>query len=164
MRILITGPECTGKSTLAQDLSAVLTIPVLHEHARTHLEEYGPDYQEADLLTIAREHHQLLYTFPPEQPLILDTYLLNIKIWAEAKYGQADPWLIEHLGNIHFDHVLLTYPDLPWKQDGLRENADSGLHYFNVFLAEMKKLDWTFAIIKGSGPSRLQSALTTLQV
>ena len=123
MRILITGPECTGKSCLAELLSQKLHIPWFPEYARTYLEEQGKDHIKEDILKIGQTHHQLLHSFTPDQPLILDTYLLNLVIWSEQKYGTVDKWLVQEAKAAQFDLILLMDTDLTWQQDGYRESA-----------------------------------------
>ena len=158
MRILITGPECTGKSTLAKQLSKLYSIPLFPEYARTYLEQQGPAYGPDDLLSIAQQHHALVEVFPEDQSLILDTYLLNLKIWSLDKYRQCDPWIIKQLDRTRVDLVLLCYPDLPWVQDGLRENETQGLIIYEYFKKELEQLGWNFEIIQGQGPARLAAA------
>lgn len=163
MRILITGPECSGKSTLAEQLSQKLQIPWFPEYARTYLEEYGPQYNQADILTIGQTHHQLLHSFTPDQPLILDTYLLNLLIWSEYKYDQADAWILEETQKAQFDHILLLSPDLDWQQDGLRESKGQREELFDRYLQKLKAFDMSYQIIKGQGQERLSQALISVK-
>ena len=166
MQILITGTECTGKSTLAAALSLSLAYPWLPEYARTYLREQGPEYTESDLLKIAQGHHRLVTTYAathqPHQPLILDTYLLNLKIWSEVKYGACDPWITKQLSEAHYDKIFLCVPDLPWVQDGLRENPEKAEALHQRFVLELEALEQDYILISGQGDQRLQSALAAL--
>ena len=161
MRILITGTESTGKSTLAKRLSAHLGIAWIPEYARTYLEVHGPSYKASDLLSIAQEQHNLVPV--DDQAFILDTYLLNIKIWSEEKYGRCDPWITDTLAQASFDRVLLTAPDLPWIQDDLRENPTAADRLHQRFISELNDLGWPYAIISGRGQQRLHSALAAIK-
>ena len=164
MRILITGPECSGKSTLAKALSNKLDIPTLSEYARTYLENNGSSYTQEDLLIIAQTHHELYLSYTLKQPLILDTYLLNIKIWSEVKYGQCHPWIIEQLKDLEdMDLILLLEPDLPWVQDGLREAEDSRYELFEVYKKELEPLGLAYEVISGAGSDRVLGALEVLR-
>jgi len=163
VRILITGPECSGKSTLAKELSERLVVPWFPEYARTYLEENGSNYTPDDIVTIAREHHRLLNTFPQDQPLILDTYLLNLKLWLQLKYGQSDPWIEDQLSSLKgFTHILLLKPDLPWEQDGMRENPDDRADLFQHYVRELDLQGCGYEIISDSGEERLWMALDCL--
>jgi len=160
MRILITGPECTGKSTLAEQLSDHLGIPWFPEHARSYLEAHGPSYKQEDILKLAQEHYLLVQEFHEEQSLIFDTYLLNLKLWTEIKYGQKEPWIDARLAEMNsFDKVFLLYPNLPWKQDGFRENESKGKEIFRRFEEALSALSCEYEVIDQLGPNRLQAAL-----
>ncbi len=164
MRILITGPECTGKSTLASQLSSKLELPWFPEFARTYLESYGPHYTNEDILTIAEQHHQFVQVFPPEQALILDTFLLNLKLWSEIKFGIVIPWIDEQLAQIRpYDFVLLMEPDLPWVQDGLRESPNETKEIFSQYRRELEKLGWEYQVVNGVDQNRLEKALEIVQ-
>jgi len=162
MTILITGPECSGKSTLAEQLSTELLIPCIQEHARNYLYAHGSDYCYADLLQIAQEHAEILDSSDGGSYL-LDTYLLNIKIWSEYKYGKVDPWIITQLSHLRFDHILLMEPDIEWTHDKLRENPDNRYELFDIYRRELNTLDWTYDIISGSYDERLSRALDLLR-
>jgi len=164
MRILLTGPECTGKSTLSEQLSQKLNIPWFPEYARTYLEENGPDYIEEDLLKIGQTHHHLLHSFTQDQPIILDTYLLNLVIWSESKYGSCHEWLEQQARAAHFDKILLLSPDLKWEQDGLRESEGKREELFKLFKEKLTSYSMPFHIIKGRNEERLNSALDVIKL
>lgn len=164
MRILITGPECTGKTTLAGKLSQRLEIPVLWEYARTYLQDLDRSYEKNDLLDMAQNHVHQLETFPLDQPLILDTYLLNYKIWSSYKYGTVDPWITDRLTkDMAIDLVLLFKPDVPWIQDGLRENREEREEIFEIFLSQIKELKWPFEILDGLFDARIYKAMSLIK-
>ena len=162
MRILITGPECTGKSTLAEQLSTRLQIPWMPEYARTYLEEFGKDYTLEDVLKIGQTHHHLLHSFTPDQPLILDTYLLNLVIWLEHKYGFTDEWITAQAKGSHFDYVFLMNTDLDWHQDGYRESAGKTSALLDVFKEKLTSYGFPFHLINGQKSSRLESVLSVI--
>ena len=166
MKILITGTECTGKSTLAASLSKTLDCPWIPEYARTYLDTNGPEYTEQDLLYIAEGHHKLVCKYDAEQPLILDTYLLNLKIWSMVKFGNCNPWISNQLAlaveNQIFDKVFLCAPDLPWKQDGLRENQKSADSLHQLFISELEILQLDYFVISGQGDQRMEPILAAI--
>lgn len=165
MRILITGPECTGKSTLAKELSEHLQIPWFPEHARTYLEKHGKAYKQKDIAQIAKEHFQLVNVFPQSQQLIFDTYLLNLKLWSEIKYDKPIPWIDEQLLELKkFDFVFLLNPDLPWTQDGYRENKTNLHMLFSKFESALNDLAWDYHVVTGLGAHRTQSAIDIISM
>jgi len=120
--ILITGPESSGKTTLASHLAEKFALPVLEEHARNYLEEKGAEYNQSTLLNIAQEHSNNFEAADKTKLLIMDTYLINIKIWSLEKYSECDPWVLNKLKTFKPALVLLCQPDIPWEADPLREN------------------------------------------
>ena len=166
MRILITGTESTGKSTLAAALSETLGWTWVPEYARLYLEENGKGYTQQDLLKIAKGHFKQVKKYKAEQPLILDTYLLNIKIWSLEKYGTCHPWISHQLERSVeeklYDQVLLCTPDLTWIQDGLRENPKSANRLHQIFISELNCLRLDYLVVSGQGIQRTRSALAAL--
>ena len=58
-KIVVIGPESTGKSTLCQKLAAHYNTLWVPEYAREYLEKNGVDYTYDDLLTIAKGQIEL---------------------------------------------------------------------------------------------------------
>jgi len=162
MKILITGPESSGKSTTAQELVGVLDGTLLSEYARTYLQENGLQYTKEDLTTIAKQHHinfNNIIKGNTKKPIVCDTFLLNIKIWSDVKYGSCDPWIINALEQIQFDVILLMKPNIPWVNDPLRESKDSRDLLFQIYQQELEKLNWKYFIIDEKLESRNQQAV-----
>ncbi len=162
MKILITGPESSGKSTLCSELDRHLNCILIPEYARTYLEENGPKYSKKDLLEIAKYHYQVVKVLEKEcnpNLFVLDTFLLNIKIWSEVKYGKCDPWLIEKLSEIKYDLIFLLKPNLPWVEDPLRESKHIRDELFEIYKKELKSLNWKYHIIDEVQELRTQQAL-----
>ncbi|RTE66352.1 ATPase [Amphritea opalescens] len=162
MRIVLTGAESSGKSTLAEQLSLVLNIPFAPEYARIYLEQNGPDYDLAQLTHLSVLHQAYQQTqVPLEAPLgIYDTDLINYKIWAEVVFGVC-PRQIREAAAQESDHVyLLCNPDLPWEPDPLRENprADEREWLYQRHLSEIQRLNRRYEVVEGVGEQRLINA------
>ena len=84
-KIIVTGPECSGKTTLIKKLSQHFKISFAKEYAREYLEKNGLVYEQNDLLKIAQKQIEKEKKFN-----LLDTDLLTIKIWSEYKYGNCN--------------------------------------------------------------------------
>ncbi len=148
-KLLITGPESTGKTTIASYIADKWKYTLVKEYAREYLELNGHVYSKEDLLHIAKKHHEIvLDNSQEENKLVLDTYLLNIKIWSEYTFGHCDPWITDTLKSIKIDHVFLTTSNVPWSYDPLRENKDNRNELFDIFKNELYDLDWPFTILK----------------
>lgn len=183
-KVVVIGPEATGKSTLCEGLAAHFGTLWVPEYARQFLLQNGTDYTYNDLLTIAQTqqaqeeklaaaltdrqrttdggplstaHCQL----PTNLPLIIDTNQYVMKVWCEVVFGACHPWILKQAALAQYDLYLLCNVDLPWVQDGLREYPD--LHLRQRLFLEYKDLlvnDGTpWAVVSGSGEERLSNAI-----
>lgn len=163
----ITGPESTGKTTLAASLARSLQGVWIPEFARLYLEKKpGAGYSFFDFLAIGRAQmqHQILLQTQGKGLVILDADHTVIKIWALEKYGHLPPLLEELYDKCRCDLHLLCYPDLPWQPDPLRESPHIRLALFEKYEALLKEEGKPYAVIKGTGLSRLEQAKSLLQL
>jgi len=158
-RIVITGPESCGKTTLCRYLAGALEVPMAPEYARIYLDTHGADYDLEILKTIAREHVEYQRRkVPPSVRLgVFDTDLINFKIWAEEVFGHCPDEIAQ--GVLHEAHhlYLVCAPDLPWEPDPLRENPHNREYLFQRHLAEIEMLGRRYQIVEGVGDARLRS-------
>jgi len=160
--ILITGPESTGKSTLSRALSDKTGYVLLSEYARTYLEENGPSYTFEDLKKIAKTHvNQFRQLESSGQDVILDTYLMNLHIWSEVKFGRVDTYIAEQLKIFKPDLTLLLKPDIAWAPDPLRENENNRDELFDRFESMLTTRQDKFVIIEGD--NRLEQVLLNIE-
>ncbi|MBT8228851.1 MAG: ATP-binding protein [Bacteroidia bacterium] len=154
MKVLITGPESTGKTSTALRLAEDFGFQYIPEYARQYLEINGPGYTYDDLAYMASEHIRI-FREHSGQNVILDTYMLNFKIWFLYRFKRYPGFIDDALSESDFDIVLLMYPDIEWEFDPLRENRDDRLHLFQQYENELKKLEWPYQIIRGQGNDRV---------
>ncbi|MCB0635132.1 MAG: ATP-binding protein [Lewinella sp.] len=161
-KILITGPESSGKSELASFLARHFDCPLAPEYAREYLLRLDRPYQQDDLTAIL--HGQLdqerILARPDAPFLFCDTGPEVIYIWSEVKYGQAAPAIHSALTEQHYDLRLLCYPDLPWTPDPLREAPDQHvrLALFKRYIALHERHGWAYHTITGQGAARWEKA------
>ncbi len=159
--IVLTGPESSGKTTLAAQLAAHFNTEWVPEFARTYISGLGRPYQESDLLEIAKgqiglENEMMKKT---EGLLFLDTSLEVIKIWSEHKYDRCHPWILEHLKRNRHDLYLLCRPDIPWQYDPQRENPGDRGKIFELYRRELTQQNTNFVEISGLNERRLKKAI-----
>jgi nicotinamide riboside kinase len=153
-KIVIIGPESTGKSTLCEGLAAHFHTDWVPEYAREFLLTHGMNYKYEDLLTIARGQLALEdakgaalsagnslvgqpasgpsvagqpiagHSFTGQSILFVDTDLYVMKVWSEFVYGRCHPWILGQIASRKYDGYLLCRTDLPWVKDELREYPD----------------------------------------
>ena len=165
-KIVVIGPESTGKSTLSQQLASALGTVYNPEYARAYLDEIGRPYEEADLLHIAKgqlEAEDRLADMASNY-LICDTDLNVIKVWSESKYGRCNPHILEWIAQRRYDLYLLTYPDFPWLPDPQREHPDPAdrLYFYNQYRDIVSESGTPWIDIRGTEEQRLTAALKAI--
>jgi len=178
-KIVVIGPESTGKSTLCQKLAEHYNTLWVPEYARQYLEKNGTDYTYDDLLTIAKgqieleeatsykpsainiEQQSSLNSPSETRPLFIDTDLYVIKVWSEFVFNKCHNWVLNRIAERKYDLYLLCNIDLPWEKDALREYPDRNvrlkLYSFYQDLLVNQPTPWY--IISGNYEERLKKAI-----
>ncbi len=170
IKVGIIGPESTAKSTLSQQLANYFGGEYIPEYARTYIANLNRPYTYADVELIASHQIQQLNilppsnlpTFPPSNLVFFDTELIITKVWFLHKYGTCPDFLIDALNHNPIHFYLLCAPDLPFEPDPLRENPHLRDYLFDWYERELQAYGKPYAIIRGEGLSRLQSAIQAL--
>jgi len=125
-RVAVTGPESTGKTTLAYQLAAYYQTAYVPEFAREYMASLERPYEYADVLYIAEQQLKLekQYEAAGYEWLFADTDLWVIYIWLMDKFGQVPQWIEAELRQVRYHLHLLTAPDLLWQMDPLREDPE----------------------------------------
>ncbi|MEC7646082.1 MAG: ATP-binding protein [Bacteroidota bacterium] len=156
-KIIVTGPESSGKTTLTKALSNHFKILYANEYAREYLKNFNEDYTQEDLLEIAKG--QLT---SEKNNILLDTDLITIKIWSNYKYGNCDKWILDQIQKQKSEKrfYLLCNPDIAWEPDLLRENSENRMELFKFYKNELENLNHKYYIIKGK--NRIKNAITKI--
>ncbi|MBF9239146.1 AAA family ATPase [Hymenobacter sp. BT683] len=160
LRVSLTGPESTGKSTLAARLAAHYGTSFAPEFAREYLADSGPHYTPEDIEEIARG--QVLAEAHAEAQanglVFYDSDLLVIKIWSEHAFGTCPEWILRRISQQHYDLVLLMGIDLPWQPDPLREHPFLRQQFYDLYQRELREQMANFAEISGNEDRRFTQA------
>ncbi len=177
-KIVVIGPESTGKSTLCRQLAEHFETVWCPEYAREYLLTNGKDYSYTDLLAIAKgqiageenwaelleKRAAPLLEQDYDIPYFIDTNMVVMKVWAEFVFNKCHPYIEEQLAKRKYDHYLLCQPDLEWEKDELREYPDletrEKLFFIYKNYLEQQSIPWT--LIKGKNEDRIQSAIRTV--
>lgn len=165
-RVVITGPESTGKSWLSRQLSLKTGGLWLPEYARFYVEFLGRNYSEDDVLKIAKVQIDLENQMAAATTdyLFIDTGLIITKVWLEHVYGRSPKWLDEAIRTQPRHMYLLCKYDLPWIPDPLRENPDLREFLFDWYKRELDYYGMNYHVIEGIGNKRLENALRALKM
>ena len=154
LKIIVTGPESSGKTTLCRALSEHFKIPYSEEFARGFLDQLGRNYKKDDLLKIAKRQLN-----SEQNTQLLDTDLITIKIWTKYKYGSCDKWILAQIEKQKSENrfYLLCKPDIPWKADPQRENPNDREELFEIYKKEIESLGHDYFIVEGE--NRIENSI-----
>jgi len=169
IRVVLFGPESTGKTTLSRYLARHYNTVWVREYAREYLQEKWNNEREtcanSDLLPIAIGQMELEneLAMKADKILICDTDLLETKVYSEKFYGGfVNPDLeVAAIAN-HYDLYLLTYIDTPWEKDDLRDRPEQRLEMFNAFENTLKKYNRPYILLKGNKKIRCETAIKAI--
>ena len=160
LRVSLTGPESTGKSSLAIRLAAHYGTSFAPEFAREYLAASGPRYTPGDLEEIARGQlaAEAEATARARRVVFFDSDMLVIKIWAEHAFGTCPDWIQRCLAHQEYDLVLLMGVDVPWEPDPLREHPYLRQHFYDLYQRDLRERMVNFAEISGDEDRRFAQA------
>jgi nicotinamide riboside kinase len=161
--IVVTGPECAGKTMLSQALASHLKSALIQEYSVEYLDQLSGNYDIQDLVNISREQkRRIKFAEKENQIVIADTACLVLKVWAEVRFKKVPPE-IEEWWTEENDYIyLLCTPDLPWEPGPYRENPDDRDELFEMYRRHLWEADRKFAVINGR--NRLPQALDFLEL
>jgi NadR type nicotinamide-nucleotide adenylyltransferase len=166
IRIAVVGPECTGKSTLSEQLADHYKTNYVPEFAREYLARLQRPYTLDDIVEISKGQIRTEdeISFTTNKLLICDTNLVVTKIWAEFKYKKCPEWIKENSMKRKYALHLLTYPDIPWQKDPLREHPYLREELFELYKKELDQQSVPYLIISGLPEERLQKAIAAIEI
>ncbi|MCB9045124.1 MAG: ATP-binding protein [Chitinophagales bacterium] len=166
-KIVVIGPESTGKSTLSAALAVELGTLWVPEYAREYLERLDRPYEQNDLIEIAKGQVKLEDELAAKVSgtLICDTDLNVIKVWSEAKYNACDRYITEQIAERKYDLYLLTYIDTEWEDDPLREHPapEERTYFYNIYRDIVQNSNQPWVDIRGTHEERLKSAMDAVR-
>jgi NadR type nicotinamide-nucleotide adenylyltransferase len=156
-RICLTGPECTGKSSLAKRLAAELGAPLVEEYARTYAERVTRPLTAGDIEPIARG--QMAAEDAVQAALvILDTDLLSTVVYARHYYGDCPSWIAKAAYERRAGLYLLMDTDVCWIDDPVRDrDPESREDLFDAFRRTLEDFDCRWRIVSGEGEARWEA-------
>jgi len=178
-KIVVLGPESTGKSTLCAALASHYQTIWTPEYARQFLSEHGTKYTYDDLLTIAKgqinneeksidlleqkiQHNKGEAT---TNKLIVDTDMYVMKVWCEYVFNNCHHYILEQINQRNYDLYLLCDIDLPWAADEMREYPDAGprLELFTIYKELLINQNTPWGIVSGSDVQRTANAIQLIE-
>lgn len=161
-RVVVTGPESTGKTNLARDLANHFSTVWIPEYARQYIEGIGRKYTWDDVEHIAREQVRLerLYLEKAKGFLFYDTYLIITRVWFMVVYNRYPSWIDEALRNSGIDLFLLCNTDIEWIPDPVRENGgEMREKLLEMYRKEIDSFGIPWKLVSGRSYERTNSAI-----
>lgn len=164
-RIVLTGSESTGKTTLAAALAARLGTIWVPEYAREYAASRGGVLTVADLEPIARGQLAAEEAALGARggPIVFDTDLLSTSVYGRYYYGATVPWIEAAIDRYPPSRYLLCEVDLPWTADGIRDLPGARGAVQAAFVEALERRHLPYRVVTGRGPDRLRAALAALE-
>ena len=165
-KIVLTGPESTGKTTLAEQLARYYNTVCVTEYAREYVHSLQRSYEYRDLVHIAKKQmEQIAGDYPDGRGFVFfDTGLIITKIWFIEVYKKSPDFLEKAIRDFHIDMFLLCSPDIPWKEDPVRENRGRNRdRLFTIYKNELEYYGFAYGIVRGKGEVRMNNAIHYLK-
>lgn len=168
-KIVILGPESTGKSTLCRQLAAHYDTTWVEEYARAYLLKNGAAYSYENLLDIAKGQiaseeqavQQLSAINQQPSAIFIDTDMHVMQVWCEFVFEKCQHWILNRIAERKYNLYLLCNIDLPWVKDELREYPDLisrrklYCHYKDILINQ--SIPWIE--VSGNYDERLEKAI-----
>jgi len=168
LKIVLFGPQSTGKTTLANQLAAYYNTIMVPEYARTYAETKHHENKlldASDILPIAIGQMELENTLTKKASniVICDTDLLETKVYASIYYPEADTTILdENIQQNTYNFYFLTYIDVPWEADDIRDLQNQRETTFQKFESALQKHQKEYSILKGSKMERFEKAISII--
>ncbi|MFD2246119.1 AAA family ATPase [Pontibacter ruber] len=158
LKIAITGPESTGKSTVAEKLARHYDTVWVPEYARTYIGNLGRTYTLEDIEAIARGQVALEQELKSKADKLYfaDTDMLVLKIWSEHAFGHVPAYILEKLKQQDYNLYLLMGVDLPWEPDPQREHPHMRQFFYDWYKRELEAMGAPFVEVSGQQDARFE--------
>ena len=168
LRIVVSGSECTGKTTLASGIAAKLDAPFSSESARNYVNELGRVVQFSDVEPIARRQIEIEDALLGDgSPMyIFDTDLFSTLIYSRLYFGRCPGWIEPLCRARRADLYLLCGIDLPWIKDGFQRGQDTPKkrqHAHGLFTNVLNENGCSVRAVSGLNNNRLQCAISAIE-
>jgi NadR type nicotinamide-nucleotide adenylyltransferase len=157
------GAESSGKSTITQAAATAYQTEFVDEYGRTLWEEKKGALVWEDMIKIAQHHissedHQRGRAF---QYLFVDTSPLTTLFYSQTLFGRVDK-IIADLSNREYDYYFLCDIDIPYHQDGTRQDIDFRNRQHKWYLTELRQRKILYTLLQGSVRERFETLSKTL--
>jgi NadR type nicotinamide-nucleotide adenylyltransferase len=163
-RVVLTGSESVGKTTLAQRLGEHFGVPVSGEFVRQYAAERGHKLSFNDHGAIARGQmaSEDAAIARAKDLVILDTDLVSTVVYCEHYFKSCPEWIREEAAKRAGELYLLLKPDIPWVPDAVRDRPMHRLEMHATFAAKLGAMKLKYVEIGGDAEQRFAASLKAI--
>ena len=163
IRIVVTGSESTGKTTVAHQLGRHYDAPVSEEFVRTYTAGVGtPGFKDHGPIARGQMASEDAAIARASRLVVLDTDLVSTVVYCEHYFGHAPEWIAEEAAARAAQLYLLMRPDVPWIADGVRDRGHRREEMHALFEATLRRMQLTYVEIGGDWDARFASAVRAI--
>ena len=164
-RVVVFGPESTGKSTLAKNLAEHFNTILVPEYARAYLEEQNGELSQEDIPHIARGQIASEESLIPHcnRLAVMDTDVLATTVWSNFLYNNCPTWIEAAADDRAADLYLLTDVDVPWIEDVVRYLPENRADFFELCQTALKSRERNVIRVSGSWEERFEIAVRAVE-
>ncbi len=163
-RVVIYGPESTGKTTLAEQLAEHYNTIWVPEFARGYLDKKGAWVEPDDIPQIAEGQLQTedMLARKANRLLICDTDLITTCIYSHHYFGECPESVSQRADERDYDLYLLMDIDVDWVEDWQRPDPTNRQYFFDKFKSELEKRGRNYLVISGTYERRFNRAISAI--
>lgn len=164
IRVVLTGSESTGKTTLANELARHYHAELVPEFVRSYAEQREGVITFNDHGPIARGQMALEdEVFANARGLVfLDTDVLSTVVYCDHYFGRCPDWIRATAIARRPDLYVLCDVDVPWVADGVRDRGDRRDEMQSLFRAAVAASGASFVEVHGDVAHRVATATTAI--
>ncbi|MEE2802476.1 MAG: ATP-binding protein [Bacteroidota bacterium] len=167
-RIVLYGPESTGKSTIAQELALHYNSIFIPEFAREYLQRKWDEskhvctLQDLKPIAVGQRNLENQATLKGSDYVFCDTDILETYVYSLAYFNQVPLSIEKAIHESHYDLYLLMDVDISWVKDDLRDKPEEREEMFHKFEAALQTFNKPYKRISGKGSERLKNAIAAI--
>jgi nicotinamide riboside kinase len=165
-RVVFIGAECTGKTTIANEIARRYDEPCSSEYVRQYVNALDRPLAECDLEPIARGQLRLEdeASLPAKHFVFHDTNLLSSILYAEHYFGAHLSWVDKTFLERSYERYFLCLPDVPWEDDPKqRVGPEERTKLHSRFQAMLARYQIDPIPLSGKIDQRIQTVLMVLR-
>ena len=161
-RIVVTGSESTGKTTLARMLADRYGTVATPEFSREYADarKVPLDRHDVEAIAVGQIATEDRWMWRAQRGLLfLDTDLFSTVVYGSHYYGSLEPWIERVAEERRGDLYLLLDIDVPWVHDTIRDRGAQRAEMHALFRGMLERYRLPYVTISGDWGERLQRAL-----